>query len=159
MQEAITADAGNGMVLTIGAQPPAGPMPGAPQPVAATPDPGALARSIADKARVVTFTDSFGRVIELKKLSVSKRLRLLDLLGTKPSNQLLNYATAAAGIISINGESVGTNPTTRLMLDALLDRLDEQGVAEVFVRYAEEFLGATFNKADDEGSGDSKLGD
>jgi hypothetical protein len=125
----------------------------------AQPDPGALARAIADKERTVRFTDSFGRVIEMRKVRVSKRLKVLDLIGPNPSNQLLNYATSAASIISVNGDPTGCNPTTRNQLDWMLDRLDEQGCAEVFVKYAEEFLGATFKKDGEEDQEDSKLGE
>src|ERR1700743_1817167 len=108
-----------------------------PSPPAAAP----LARLLADKDRRVTFADRFGRQITIQKVRTSRRLALGMLIGEDASSELRLSALAAAAVVEINGDPPGCNPASRVMLDALLDRLDDAGIADVFTRYAEEFLG------------------
>jgi hypothetical protein len=102
---------------------------------------GSLARLMADKDRRVTFADRFGRQITIQKVRTSRRLALGMLIGEDASAELRLSALAAVSVIEINGDPTGCSPTSRLMLDALIDRLDDAGIADVFQRYAEEFLG------------------
>jgi hypothetical protein len=109
----------------------------APQPDGVAP----LARLLADKDRRVTFADRFGRQITIQKVRTSRRLALGMLIGEDASTELRISALAAVSVNEINGDPAGCNPSNRLMLDALLDRLDDGGIADVFTRYAEEYLG------------------
>jgi hypothetical protein len=122
--------------------------PSAPAP---TPQPaGSLARLMADKDRRVTFADRFGRQITIQKVRTSRRLALGMLIGEDASAELRLSALAAVSVVEINGDPTGCGPTSRLMLDALIDRLDDGGITDVFQRYAEEFLGRTGDVAQQE---------
>jgi len=113
-----------------------------PTPAAAPPaGPASLARLLADKDRRVSFADRFGRQITIQKVRTSRRLALGMLIGEDASAELRISALAAVSVVEINGDPAGCNPASRVMLDALLDRLDDGGIADVFTRYAEEFLG------------------
>jgi hypothetical protein len=100
-----------------------------------------LARLMADKDRRVAFADRYGRAITIQKVRISRRLALGMLIGEDASTELRISALAAVSVVEINGDPAGCSPNSRLMLDALLDRLDDGGIADVFARYAEEFLG------------------
>jgi hypothetical protein len=104
------------------------------------PDPSALARLRTDADRTVTFGDRFGRQIAIKKVRLSRRLALGDLLGEAASAETRMNALAAISIMSIDG-AVVPPPNSRLELDALLDRLEAEGVFDVFTRYMAEFAG------------------
>lgn len=67
-------------------------------------------------------------------------MALRDLLGEAASAETRMNALAAISIVSIDG-AVVPPPNSRLELDALLDRLEAEGVFDVFTRYMAEFAG------------------
>jgi hypothetical protein len=157
MQEPISADAGNGMVLTIGAQSAAGQVPQPVDPAAASPAPAApatgraaLARLVADRTRQVTFEDRFGRQIVIKKLQPWQRVSIGRLTGQDATALMNLYAAAALSVVMIDDDPAGCAPDSPVNLAALINRLEHQGIEDIHNRYQAEFEGRTGDKAKDQ---------
>ncbi len=100
-----------------------------------TPD----AAASADPKGVVRFTDQRGREIAFRRLTLSRRLQVLSLLGTAADPEVVQYyAMMASSVLEIAGDPVPP-PTSRLQLDALLDRLEDETLGEIAKRYADAF--------------------
>ena len=77
-------------------------------------------------------TDARGRAIAVRKVNALDRLKLFECVGADNSRNeaYLGYATLAWHVKSIAGEAV-TRPGTKVQLEALVARLDEDGLAAV----------------------------
>jgi hypothetical protein len=84
--------------------------------------------------RNATVVDNRGRRITVKKLSALDRVRLFRALGAIDSeNRMLgSYASTAAAVTELDGLPVPF-PSTSLQLDALIGRLDEDGLEAVIL--------------------------
>jgi hypothetical protein len=90
------------------------------------------------RAPVVT-TDAQGRVLTLKPLSALDKMRLSEIVGADNAHnvEFMGYAMVAYHVVAIDGEDV-PRPRTRLQLDALVGRLDDDGLQaglEVIARH------------------------
>lgn len=96
----------------------------------------------AAKAEFV-FTDAKGRAITLKKPGVLAQYRLIEALGPSASNE--TYVSMVLPLIYVAkiDDDVLTPPTTKIQVEALIQRLDEEGVAGVM-----ENVQANFGKPD-----------
>ncbi len=112
--------------------------PSAVAPVSLTEGPGGLAKLREDRNKKVEFVDRFGRQIRMRKVTLSMRHRIADVLGDAVKNEgLMLHAFAVMSL-----ESIGEHPVvalSRTQIDATLDLLEVEGVEDVLVKYAEEF--------------------
>lgn len=82
------------------------------------------------KAEVVT-TDARGREIKLRKPAPLQKLRFFEAMGESSSNPLWGNTIAPLMYVSaIDGDSVPT-PTTKREIEALYQRLDEEGMEAI----------------------------
>jgi len=80
----------------------------------------------------VTVTDGRGRVIGIKKPPFLAQFRLTEALGQSANNDAyMNMVFPVLYVSSVDGDPVAT-PTTKLQVEAILQRLDEDGYAAVF---------------------------
>lgn len=77
-------------------------------------------------------TDSRGRTIGVRKLKVLERIGMLKLIGQGNNDNLLYVSSVSPAFLvtSIDGDPV-IKPATDRQLDALLLRLDEEGLEAV----------------------------
>lgn len=84
---------------------------------------------IAEAQRVAHVHDALGRRLGIVRVSAALRRRVLKAMsaenGDKP--QLFIMALAAASCVEIDGERVPF-PTTERQIDALIDRLEQEGL-------------------------------
>jgi hypothetical protein len=87
-----------------------------------------------------TATDVHGRMITFKKLGALDRLRLFEIIGgaNSENRMYLGHAALAACVIAINGEPEGF-PATKLQLEHMMGRLDDEGLEAVAGAYAKQF--------------------
>jgi hypothetical protein len=98
-----------------------------PAPAAAIETPSAAV--IKDANRIVFVTDERGRKLGVKRAGGAlANFRLCRLLGQDAANRaLMTYALLITAVVSINGDPVPF-PTTMLQLEALIDRVDSDGM-------------------------------
>ena len=103
----------------------------------------ALAAVSTDPKRLIRFTDGRGREIAFRRLTLSRRLHVLGLLGTAADNEVIQYyAMMACSVVELAGDPVAL-PASRLQLDALLDRIDDVTLGDLAKRYGEAFNSAS----------------
>ncbi len=94
---------------------------------------------IAKAAKEVTITDSAGRIIKLKKPGVLAQYRLVEVLGESAKNEVYMGMTMPLIFVSeIDGVSV-PQPSTKREVEALIQRLDEHGIAAVMEGVQQNF--------------------
>ncbi len=127
----------------------------APAAVAVAP-PAAIAPSpsqavIADANRVEYTTDANGHRLGVKRINASLRRRVLKALSAESGEKgrLLVMATVACCCVEIDGSPVPF-PASELQVEALIDRLEQEGLDAVAT-----VLGTKF-AAQEEGEGDPK---
>jgi LDH2 family malate/lactate/ureidoglycolate dehydrogenase len=100
-------------------------------------------------AEIVT-TDSAGRVIKLKKPGVLAQFRLVEAMGgeTAKNQTYMGMVLPLIYVASIDGDPI-FQPTSKMQMEALIQRLDEHGVDAVMTAVNEHF-GAVDPDADKE---------
>jgi hypothetical protein len=95
---------------------------------------------VKDANRTVIVTDARGRKLGVKRMENGlARFRLVRILGQDAPNwQLLAQAMLYSSVVSVNGDPVPF-PKTELQLEALIDRLDVDGLNAVDKVQREEF--------------------
>ena len=85
-------------------------------------------------------TDARGRVIGVRRLSPLDRMRLFAAAGPELSKneQWIGAAALAASCCSIDGDQV-PKPASRLQIEALVERLDEDGLQAIADVYRNTF--------------------
>jgi hypothetical protein len=97
-----------------------------------------VAKAIAE----IAVTDSAGRTIKLKKPGVLAQFRLVEIMGDTASNQTyMGMVLPLIFVTSIDGDPVFP-PTSKLQVEALIQRLDEHGVDAVLTGVNANFGGA-----------------
>jgi hypothetical protein len=87
----------------------------------------------------ISVTDGNGRVISLKKPAVLTQYRLIEMLGDAARNQVyMGMVVPLIYVSAIDGEPVFV-PTTKRELEALIQRLDEEGIEAVMMGVQENF--------------------
>lgn len=76
-----------------------------------------------------TVTDARGRVLTIKKLGLLDRMRLMEIVGEENTNNgpYFGYTVLAYCVQSIDGDAIA-RPASKMALEALLQRLDDDGV-------------------------------
>lgn len=87
-----------------------------------------------------TVHDSTGRAITLKKPGILAQFKLIEMLGPEASANgvFVQMVLPVTYVTAIDGEPE-PRFTTRTQLDALIQRLDEHGIAAVMVGVNEHF--------------------
>lgn len=92
-----------------------------------TPSQEVVAKAVTE----VTVTDENGRSITLKKPGVLAQFRLVEMLGDSASNAAyVGMVLPLIYVTAIDGDAV-SRITTKIGLDGLIQRLDEEGVVAV----------------------------
>jgi hypothetical protein len=117
------------------------------------PAPPVIAPTAASKVTIIdaknaSVIDSRGRLIKVKKLSALDRMRLFKAMGAVHAENRMaaSYAATAAAVTELDGMMVPF-PTSDIQLDALVGRLDEEGLEAVVMALvaltpAQEDIGA-----------------
>jgi hypothetical protein len=110
--------------------------PGAEAPAASAPKPAAPTAGPVTAETI----DGRGRIIKLRALNALDRMRLFKLLGPDgaPNQMLLGYATLAVAVVAIDGVDQAW-PANERQLEALVGKLDEDGLGAVAMAYKENF--------------------
>ncbi|QEL18715.1 hypothetical protein [Limnoglobus roseus] len=89
-------------------------------------------------------TDSRGRSIAIRKFSALDRLRMFEAIGPENSKneQYLGYAALAFHVASIDGDSID-KPSTKMQLEALVQRLDDDGMNALAEHFEKQAIEAT----------------
>lgn len=94
----------------------------------------------------ITVTDARGRVLALKKPNVLAQFHLVEMLGATAENRvLLAMVTPLLYLQSIDGEPA--NFANRREMDAVIQRLDEDGFRALNDGIAEHFSGSSDERA------------
>jgi hypothetical protein len=94
----------------------------------------------------ITVTDADGRVIRLKKPGVLAQYRLIEILGESAKNEVyMGMVLPLIFVTAINNEPVYI-PTSKAQVEALIQQLDEDGIAAVM-----QGVQDNFGKSDPEG--------
>ncbi len=97
------------------------------------------AQLIAKAMQEVTVTDSTGRAIKLRKPGVLAQYRLVEVLGQAAENRVyLSMCIPLIYVSEIDGIAV-SQPSTKLQVEALIQRLDEHGIDAVSEGVQENF--------------------
>jgi hypothetical protein len=95
-----------------------------------------------EMTKVVTesATDARGRNIVVRKLRSLDRMKVFELIGGENAKNepYLGYAVLAYSVVSIDGNALPT-PSSKLALEAIVKRLDDEGLAaaaEAFAKLA-----------------------
>ncbi len=102
------------------------------------------APSAADELRArlnrsVDVVDALGRTLTLKKPGVLDQLHLIEALGATAKNDMyLNIVVPVLYVVAINGEAV-YKPASKRELEAIVQRLDEDGLQAVARGVEEHF--------------------
>lgn len=111
------------------------------QPQAQTQAPSAQA--VAKANAEVVFTDPKGRSIKLKKPGILAQYRLIELLGPETAKNVvyLGMVTPLIYVAEIDGDPVPF-PVSKREIEALIQRLDEEGVEAVMEEVAKNYKAA-----------------
>jgi hypothetical protein len=99
-------------------------------------------------AKSVTVKDAGGRSIEVRKLKILDRMRVIELVGAAnaANEQYLGFAVLAYSVSSIDGNPVG-RPATKLALEAIVQQLDDDGFAAVSKAFEDHFMDGASEEA------------
>jgi LDH2 family malate/lactate/ureidoglycolate dehydrogenase len=104
-------------------------------------------QAVAKAAAEHVITDGKGRSIKLKRPGVLAQFRLIEALGDTSKNEVyMNMVLPLIFVVEIDGDAV-FQPNTKREVEALIQRLDEEGVAAV-VSGVQEHFGASNPEAD-----------
>ncbi|GGY07106.1 hypothetical protein [Paludibacterium paludis] len=89
--------------------------------------------------RTVEVTDALGRTLTLKKPGVLDQLHLIETLGATAKNDMyLNIVVPILYVVAIDGDTV-YKPASKRELEAIVQRLDEDGLQAVAKGVEEHF--------------------
>lgn len=88
---------------------------------------------------VITVTAANGKVIGIKRPHVLAQYKLVDAIGDSAENRVyLNMCIPLMWVASIDGNPV-PQPTSKLQIEGLISRLDEDGISAVSKGIEEHF--------------------
>jgi hypothetical protein len=93
----------------------------------------------ADKPKIAKVTDTRGRVITLKKPGALAQYRIVETAGTSAENgTYMSMVLPLIFVTAIDSDPI-PQPSTKLQLEALIQQLDEDGIAAVMKGVRDEF--------------------
>ncbi len=94
---------------------------------------------VVEKSADVVVTDSHDRKITLKRPNVLAQYRLVDALSDSAENRVyLGMCVPLLYVAEIDGAPIA-QPTSKLQIEALIQRLDEHGLAAITAGIEEHF--------------------
>lgn len=100
-------------------------------------------QAISRAVQAVSITDARGRNITLKKPGVLAQFRFIEALGDTAQNQVyMAMAMPLIFVAEIDGDPV-VMPTRKSEIEALIQRLDEDGIAAVQTGVSDHFKAST----------------
>jgi hypothetical protein len=98
-------------------------------------------QAIVKAANEVHTVEAQGRTFGVRKLQALDRLKMFEVVGAENSKNeaYLGYAALAFHVVSIDGETVN-RPTSKLQLEALIQRLGDDGMDAVGAALEKLFL-------------------
>lgn len=104
-----------------------------------TVNPSPSAEVVAKATAETSVTDARGRVITLKKPGVLAQYRLVELMGDSAKNEVyMGMVLPLIFVTAIDGDAV-TQPRGKREVEALIERLDEDGISAVSVAVQKHF--------------------
>jgi len=94
---------------------------------------------VANAQSTVEIKDEAGRTLTLKKPGVLAQFRLVEALGEAAKNQVYMGMVFPLLYVSAIDGTVVNPPTTKLQVEALIQRLDEEGIAAVVDGVSEHY--------------------
>lgn len=101
--------------------------------------------------QAVIVTDAKGRALGVRKMPLLDRMRMFEAIGPENSKNeaYVGYAALACSVVSIDDEAVA-RPANKLQLEAVVQRLGDEGIEAVaghFAAEVQETLDAEAEKA------------
>lgn len=97
------------------------------------------AELIAAARQEFTVNDASGRIIKLKKPGVLAQYRLIEALGASAGNEVyVGMVLPLIYVAEIDGDPVNS-PVSKIQVEALIQRLDSEGVQAVMAGVSENF--------------------
>ena len=98
---------------------------------------------IASGKAAVSVQDANGRDLGVRKINTLDRMRLLELVGPDLSNndRYIGLAMLAYAVTSIGGDPI-LRPTSKAQLEAVVQRLDDDGFNAVSKAVVDNFISA-----------------
>jgi hypothetical protein len=95
---------------------------------------------VAEANGTVIVTDARGRAITIKRLNALDRMRMFEAIGADncANPTYLGYAGLAYMVVDIDGDRV-TIPRTKLQFEALIGRLEDDGLNAIATGAVEHF--------------------
>lgn len=91
----------------------------------------------------ITVTDAMGRTITLKKPGVLAQYRLIEILGESARNEVyMGMVLPLIYVAGMDGDAV-MQPSSKREVEALIQRLDESGIAAVMQGVQDNFGAST----------------
>jgi len=103
---------------------------------------GSVADQIkADANRIEYEVDALGRKIGVRRLDFLSKHRVVCLMGEDSANiAAMGHAVVAASVVEIDGDAVSM-PRTRREIEAVMSRLDDEGMTAAFTATSRFALG------------------
>lgn len=95
---------------------------------------------VSGSLKLIEVTDENGRVLKVKKISALERMRLFAMAGAELSrNEMwIGNAALAVSCAAIDGDPV-VRPVSRAQVEALVERLDDEGIRAISQAYVKHF--------------------
>lgn len=89
-------------------------------------------QAIVNAANQIHTVEAAGRTIGVRKMQALDRLKMFEVIGAENAKNepYLGYAALAFHVVSIDGDPV-SRPATKLQLEALIQRLGDDGMEAV----------------------------
>lgn len=98
-----------------------------------------MSEEVKNENGTIIVTTPAGKAIEIKRPHVLAQYRLVESIGESAENRVyLNMCIPLMWVASIDGNPV-PQPTTKLQIEGLISRLDEDGIAAVSKGIEEHF--------------------
>jgi hypothetical protein len=103
---------------------------------------------VNDANKAFSAKDARGRTIAVKKLKPWDRLKMLEVIGAGQSDNAMyvGYASLVFYVVKIDDEAIA-RPTSKLQVEALMQRLDDDGLDTVGSLVEEHFGEKKLNPA------------
>lgn len=94
---------------------------------------------VASAIKTIEVTDARGRVIKIKKPGPLAQYRLVEIMGDSAKNQTyMSMVLPLIYVVAIDDEQIPM-PTKKMQVEALIQRLDEEGIEAVMTCVTENF--------------------
>ncbi|QEH36504.1 hypothetical protein OJF2_50880 [Aquisphaera giovannonii] len=98
----------------------------------------------------ILVTDTLGRSLGVRKMLLLDRMRMFEVIGPENSKNeaYVGYSALAFSVVSIDGDPVA-RPANKIQLEALVQRLGDEGIEAVAEHFASEAAAAASSPEDE----------